>query len=274
MRDIWVHIHIPKCGGSTFTEILKSNHGSGFLTTNSVLNNYQYSPDQVLDILDHHPKCTCLTGHKLSIDLPYDCARYSLKASTFVRDPIDRFVSHYFFHRNHTDWVPEAKKMDLSSYIDWALRDGHQRMYINGQTRFLTGATSKESLEKLKSLINRGFLLLPLSRFDEVLLILSKLFPHSFAHIQNEPRNVSTKDQRVTDDQKERIRNFCKIDTQLCQLAEDNFDGLRTKEFPSETEYSSAMAAFSQSIVPPFTRRLRRRILYELKRLAARIDQP
>jgi len=273
MRDVWIHIHIPKCGGSTFTEVLKRNHGPGFLNTNSVLNSYQYKPKQVLDILDHHPECTCLAGHKLSVDLPYDCSRYRLQVSTFVRDPVDRFVSHYFFHRHHTDGVAEAKELELDSYIEWALRDGHQQMYINGQTRFLTGAASSGSLEALKSLLKRGFLLLPLSRYNEALLILSELFPDSFVQVEGETRNVSTRDQKVTDDQRERIRDFCKIDSELCRLAEDSLDDLRDKAFPSKSAYDAAIEAFNLPRPPePLARRLRGRISRNLIRLAAKVN--
>jgi hypothetical protein len=125
--------------------------------------------------------------------------------------------------------------------------------------------------------MGREFLLLPLSRFDEALLILSKLFPESFVQIQGKTRNVSNRDQGVTDDQRTRIQSFCEADAELCRLAEAGLDELRKAAFPSEGEFSAAMDAFHHPPTPaksprPFVTRLRGRVSRELRRLADRID--
>lgn len=164
--------------------------------------------------------------------------------------------------------------MLLDEYIDWALRDGHQQMYVNGQTRFLTGTTAGESLDSIKLLTrNRTFLLLPLSRFNRALLVLAKLFPNSFTHLSTEIRNVSTKDQEVTVQQRDRIMNYCNLDTLLCREAEDLLDRLTRKAFTDEAEYHSAMEVFERHLSSPqphhsFLDRLRNNGSYLLRKLA------
>ena len=243
MRKILIHIHIPKCGGSTFREILKVNHGSGYFNTNSVLNNYQYSANQILEIFDHHPTCDCLSGHKLSTDLPYDHPQYHLNTITFVRNPVDRFVSHYFFHRQHEkNWVPEAKSMLLDEYIDWALVKNNQTMYVNGQLRFLTGGASEENLTLIDHLrTTNGLLLLPIEHFNDALVILNKLFPDSFAFIFTERINISTKDQTLTPKQRERILEFCNLDMVLYQKSLVLLQTLKKKIFLDTYQYNDAL---------------------------------
>ena len=51
MRDIWIHIHIPKCGGISIADLLMKKFESGFISTNSILNDYQYDKTQILKII-------------------------------------------------------------------------------------------------------------------------------------------------------------------------------------------------------------------------------
>lgn len=248
MRKIWIYIHIPKCGGSTFADILRRNYGPGFMTTNSIINNYQYRQDQVLDILDHYPDCTCLAGHKLSLDLPYTSTRYQLTVSTFVRDPVDRFLSAYFYFRHHSEWgIPEAKALNLDDYIQWALVEGNQPLYINGQTKFLSGQASSDGLEVVRKSVEDGrLLLLPLARFAEVLVVLRRKYPAQFTDTWYKPRNVSNKDQVATLEQRALIGQFCQIDQELCRMAESFFDQLKADCFPVATEFEPALSSLQK----------------------------
>ena len=249
IRKILIHIHIPKCGGSTFREILKENHGTGYFNTNSVLNNYQYKASQILEILNHHPTCTCLSGHKLSTDLPYDHPQYQLNPITFVRDPVDRFVSHYFFHRHHVkNWVPEAKFMLLDEYIDWALVENNQIMYVNGQLRFLTGDAFEENLTLIDNLTTtNGLLLLPIEYFNDALVILNRLLPDSFASIFAERINISTKDQTLTPKQRERILELCHLDMVLHQKSNILLQTLKKNIFPDTHQYEGALQKLAKN---------------------------
>jgi hypothetical protein len=216
MRKIFIHLHIPKCGGSTISDFLSRNFGSALGNTNSILNDYQYSSAQVSSILDHFPNLKCLTGHKLSIDLPYGRNDLDITAFTWIRDPVDRFVSHYFYHRNHTTLVPEAKEMSLEEYIGWALEGGHQKMYIDGQCRFLADGDFDAIRENAE---NGRLLLFPLGKLEESLYTIANKFPEHFSDWRLRTRNVSKKDQEIPDDIRERVAPFVANDILLHDLA-------------------------------------------------------
>ena len=216
MRKIFVHLHIPKCGGSTIVDFLKRNFGSNLGSTNSILNDYQYDASQVVKIIRHYPSLKCLTGHKLSLDLPFSDPNIDIQALTWIRDPIDRFVSHYFFHRNHTTLVPEAKTMNLLDYTEWALGCGNQQMYINGQTKFLSGG----SLEIVESMVTDGKLMLfPLSRLQQSFYTLSNNFPEIFTDIKVDSKNISKKDQVIPAGFRSLILPYVEKDLTLLELA-------------------------------------------------------
>lgn len=216
MRQVFVHLHIPKCGGSSVVDVLSRNFGPYLSSTNSILNNYQYDAAQVATIIDNYPHLKCLTGHKLSLDLPFDRKDLDLQAFTWIRDPVDRFVSHYFYHRNHTSIVPEAKSMDLLEYTEWALKYENQKMYINGQTRFLSGG----SVEMIKSMANDGRLILfPLSKLNESFYTLAHKFPNAFIDFMVTSRNVSKKDQAVPENFRELVLPYVEDDMRLFELA-------------------------------------------------------
>ena len=132
--------------------------------------------------------------------MPYDLPQTNIISITFVRDPVERFISHYFLHRNHkVNWVNEAKILPISKYIEYGLEEKNQPMYINGETRFLTGFPNQEGLERVKKQAQKGqFYIFPLSRFDESCLLLERLFPQQLKDCSY-PKysNVSQKDQKV-----------------------------------------------------------------------------
>lgn len=217
MRKVFVHLHIPKCGGSTVSDYLARNFGQHLGNTNSILNDYQYDADQVSRIIDQSADLKCLTGHKLSLDLPFQRSDLELHAFTWIRDPVDRFVSHYFYHRNHTTIVPEAKTMELPDYTLWALRDGHQEMYINGQTRFL----SSGGLDVIRQTVADGHLLLfPLTRLADAIYTLTQQFPQDFADLEIESKNVSKKDQNLPENYRDLVLPYVSDDLELLAMSE------------------------------------------------------
>jgi hypothetical protein len=216
MRQVFIHLHIPKCGGSAVVDLLWRNFVTGLGTTNSILNSYQYDTKQVARIIDYHPDLKCLTGHKLSLNLPFDRKDFDLQAFTWIRDPVDLFVSHYFYHRNHTTLVPEAKKMDLPEYTEWALKHGNQDMYINRQTKFLSGG----SIKKIESMVSEEkVFLFPLERLQESIYTLAHRFPHAFVDLKIRRTNISKKDQEIPDGFRNMVLPYVEEDMRLLELA-------------------------------------------------------
>lgn len=119
----FVNIHIPKCGGTTFTSILKSNFRDSFIDGRSVLSDrvFKYSAEDVSSVFRQFPCFRCFSDHKLSVELPWD--QFDITAICFVRDPVERFLSHYFYTRQEskTCFDVEAKSLDLKDYIEEVL---------------------------------------------------------------------------------------------------------------------------------------------------------
>ena len=264
MRKIFAHLHIPKCGGSTVTDFLKRNFpGRQLADTYGILNDYQYSANQVARIVDHNPQLRCITGHKLSLELPFDRSDLAVHAFTFVRDPVDRFLSHYFYHRNHTTLVPQAKALTLSDYVDWALADGNQKMYINGQVKFL--AQGNLDLIRCATAENRLHLF-PVSHLEDSLLTLRNMFPDEFSYTDIKTRNVSKKDQTIPNDLRDRVLPYVADDLALLALAaETPLESSRTA-----TNVSSSRAG-NRSLITRSAHKLGR-VLTRSGRYLERVD--
>ena len=86
----------------------------------SLLETKQYTREDVGEIVRCHPHLKCLSDHKFSLDLPWDHVHAEIFALSYVRDPVERFVSRYFFHRHLEEVACVAQRM---SFRDFAKRN-------------------------------------------------------------------------------------------------------------------------------------------------------
>ena len=61
---------------------------------------FKYSAEDVSSVFRQFPYCRCFSDHKLSVELPWD--QFDITAICFVRDPVERFLSHYFYTRQES----------------------------------------------------------------------------------------------------------------------------------------------------------------------------
>jgi len=238
MRDVWIHIHIPKCGGSTFEGILKRNFGNGYRTTNSILNNYWYNDHQILQILNAFPSLTCLAGHKISLNLPYTESGFRLIVSCFVRNPVDRFLSAYYFHRSHqvTNHKSQAREMNIEDYIHWTYEEANFKMSKNGQVKYLIG---NRDIEENESYVDHIFsvaeennvMLFPLDMFDEALALMSAIYPDYLRNLNYQREKISLKDQIISSEQTEKLLDMNYLDFLLYQKAVEMTRNLIMRSF-------------------------------------------
>jgi len=191
-RTVWIYIHVPKCGGTTTKSILAQNFGEKFREEAALLyHKAPYTLAQAEAIIRAHHGISCFSSHRFSAHLPYEAPGIHCIAFSQVRDPVERLVSHYFFHRTHSEnFFPEINNMSLVEYFDWSVVDGNAPEIANYQSWFLTGYHDERSREVIDALTRRRWLMVfPLSRFDEMLIYLQARFPNEFRDCRYSVKN-------------------------------------------------------------------------------------
>jgi len=175
-------VHIPKCAGSSFRQVLKHWFGRGalFLDTHEA-----QALRSAVDRLHAPPQA--IAGHipfGLHDALPVRPCYVSL-----VRHPLDRFVSLYKHARRtpgHT-LHPAASRLDLEAFYDFTLKDGGPRNATVGvQCYFLSRA---RSFQQARAVIDRRYALLaPTERYLDFVDACAERFGRE--PLQAPPRNV------------------------------------------------------------------------------------
>ena len=174
----WLHVHVPKAGGSTLRHLMRRNFGDDFYNSASLLETKQYSRVDVREIVRCHPQYKCISDHKFSLDLPYESEFVNIKAFSYVREPVDRFISRYFFHRHFEEVNCIAQRMSFREFANAELIEQHAHPQTNSQIHFLTCGRSTEDMSLIENSLATGkAFLFPIERFDESCICLEKLDP-------------------------------------------------------------------------------------------------
>jgi hypothetical protein len=235
-RRVFVHAHIPKCGGTTFMEILERNF-KGDYSWDFCLLNTPYAAADVARILKRHGRLRALSSIRFSFDLPFDSGLAELVGIAFVRRPSDRFLSSYFYGR-HVLRRPHKSKQHktLEGYVKAMEEDGSFARYFEIQTRFLVGEGGDGGLGRVKERLEAGrVLLFPLERFDEACLVLARRYPEEFRDVAYAWRNRSPRNQAVTEEVRARLEDASGADQELYRMANAWLDAELRRLFPQGT---------------------------------------
>jgi hypothetical protein len=222
--------HIPKTAGTTMSQILLR----------------QYPPEDTFRIErarqtfaelsaltdEQRAQIRLLYGHLLfgAHELLPRTARYL----TFLRDPVDRAMSHYYSvlrtpdHRLYSKVT--SRRMSLADYVE----SGISRELANGQTCLIAGGElgredlcSPELLERAKRNIGKHFWFVGLTeRFNESLLLVKEIFGWK-EPVYYTPLNVTSERPPLRDMSKDAvnlIREHNRLDLALYQFAEERLD--------------------------------------------------
>ncbi len=154
-------VHIPKCAGSSFRQVLKRWFGRQvvFLDTHDA-----GELEQAVQRLGRPPRA--IAGHMpfgLHAGLPLRPCYVSL-----LRHPLDRFVSVYGHARRSPDnpMHETARRLDVEAFYDFTLQDprAHGRT-VGIQCHFLSRT---RTFEEARLVIDRSYALLaPVERYEE-----------------------------------------------------------------------------------------------------------
>jgi hypothetical protein len=229
-----IFVHLPKCGGTTLNRIIE----------------WEYDPMRVFSIdpvlflwsykrLNRWPikrlaRMQVFKGHMpfgIHKRLPQDYTYI-----TFLRDPIERVVSAYYFARNYPvhplhRWV---SKLTLEEYVRLSPNHNVQCKYLSGRSvegDYHAGDCTPEMLELAKQNLGQHFSLVGVTeRFDEGLAILKIMFGWGIAKYAkfNVTRTRQAK-KNLTAATVDLIAERNKYDMALYEYAVPIFEQTRTK---------------------------------------------
>jgi len=182
--EVLIFVHLPKCGGTTLNRIIE----------------WEYNPLRIFSVdpsffrwsyrklgkwsTERLDKMDVFKGH-----MPFGLHERLTRPSTyitFLREPIERSISAYYFAKNYVlhplHW--KVKKMTLDEFVQWT--PNH-----NVQTKLLAGLDyaadcSEDTLALAKANLASRFALAGLTeRFDECLALLKIMFGWNISQYAN-----------------------------------------------------------------------------------------
>lgn len=171
---VLLFLHLPKSGGNTFYDIISGQKRYQSTCDMRNCNVYDLTPDE-------KRRVEMVYGH-MAFGVHKQLPQSNFAYITFLRHPIDRVISHYYFHRGITDPSNALgeifNNMTLYDYVtskEW----NDNPLYVaastvNIQTRLLT-ETMDDNLETAKNNLIKHFTVVGTTeRFDETLSVLEK----------------------------------------------------------------------------------------------------
>src|SRR5258707_5872138 len=175
-----IFLHLPKCGGTTLNRIIEWEYNPlRIFSIDPILYLWSYQK------LNRWPasrlaKLRVLKGH-----MPFGIHRrlpQPFTYITFLRDPVERVISAYYFARNYLlhpkhRWISE---LTLEEYVRLSPNHNVQTKYLSGREfvgDYHAGDCTEEMLAMAKENLVRHCSLVGLTeRFDEGLAILKIIF--------------------------------------------------------------------------------------------------
>ena len=192
---MFISLHIGKTAGTTLKFILRRNFGDEFLRIYSQAIKDQFGPERVTpsvkpinedefcEILDHFSGVKCVSSHYIAFPNRFK----HFKVMTFLRDPVERVISHFFsFRRKYLDLsvdeFPDHMKYDYRSDMNLFFKHwdyvsseyGVHNHCENYQTYVIDNNLDIDSaIARLK---NEFWFVGLVERFDKSLLLLKNQF--------------------------------------------------------------------------------------------------
>lgn len=172
--QVLIFLHLPKSGGNTFYDIISSQKRYQSTCDMRNCNVYDLTPEET-------KRLEMVYGH-MAFGIHKQLPQSNFAYITFLRHPIDRVVSHYYFHRGIKDPNNVLGEMfncmTLYDYVTSAEWDDNPvyvaASTVNIQTRLLTD-TMEDNCEAAKNNLIKYFTVVGTTeRFDDTLSVLEK----------------------------------------------------------------------------------------------------
>jgi hypothetical protein len=172
-----IFLHIPKTAGITLYRIIEKQYPPSAIFNIGTPRSRRASAEDLAKIPEaRRNKIRCLQGHMI-----FGLHSYLLQPCTyitFLRDPVDRIISHYYYVLNNAQhYLHEqvtSRRMSLSDYVS----SGITPELTDGQTRLLAGNAEnldRDMLQSAQRNLREHFAVVGLTeRFDESLVLMKR----------------------------------------------------------------------------------------------------
>ncbi|MFO7606140.1 MAG: hypothetical protein R6W72_07570 [Desulfurivibrionaceae bacterium] len=249
-RRTYFNIHVPKTAGWLLWDILKINFGKD-LKNAYTPTSYEYFRPESVEWLLRQYRFRCYTSHGYRLSSLPTIPGHELIAFSFIRDPVNKFLSSYFYCRGIPEtgeWHP-SKQLFLPEFLDRLINDPEfSRLPLDvSQEEFIRGSLKPLPFKDLLKLDFGTFHIFPTERFDDAMLCLEALYPEDFRDCSYGKRaNASKKDQEVTSQDIEMIERLPWIekDRELHKFAFEYLDNLLKTIYMSDDALEQARNDF------------------------------
>lgn len=205
----FVHIHLPKTGGTTFNTILKRNFQDSYEPFEGrFIHLYpKLTSAQIISFIEKHPGIDAVSSHSFQAVLPYQNASKKIVAVAFVRNPVDKFFSFYFHMRHRHGVKCIEKELNLKEYVAHKRKQTQNK--LPGYLQMLTGFEGEGALNYISDLVsNKHLYLFDTYQMKNAVEFLKSTFPSYFSSSYYEKENISKKDQEITESMREEVREI------------------------------------------------------------------
>lgn len=125
-----ISVHLPKTAGTSFIRSLQSHFGASLLRDydDLPLNTPQYERNKAALLSGAHiiesgdfSNIDCIHGHFLPLKYLLLGIKKDLKFITWLRDPVERVLSHYYFWKNNCAPAPTHRLHQKMVDEDWSV---------------------------------------------------------------------------------------------------------------------------------------------------------
>lgn len=188
-RQVLVHYHLFKNGGSTVDAVLRRHFGKGWAGVEGERPWSVLAASALAGLLDADPGIKAISSHQARMPPP-TVPGVVFHSLFFLRHPIDRAGSVYAFERRQSSDAPgarAARTMDFAEYIDWRLHEGDGGVICNFQAVHLgwpegeagTRTTADDALVNAVALVRQAPFFGLVEKFDASLARMKAwLAPH------------------------------------------------------------------------------------------------